>query len=115
MEIRQAAEQVGRQVLVSTAPRWPVGGLGDGDVRRAIEEAVEGDPTLGPSERRACAGVDAEAEAEVLAGIAPVDVELVGILEEPWVTVGRAREQEHAGAGGDVDAGERGAGPGHAE
>ena len=59
--------------------------------------------------------MDAEAEAQVLAGVGAVDVEVVGVLEEPWVAVGGAREKEDARTGRDVDPGERCADAGHAE
>src|SRR5438445_4141216 len=96
MEVGQAPEQVGRQVLVAAGAGRTMRRLGDRDVRRAVEETVEGDATLGAGERCARAGVNAEAEGQMLAGVRPVDVELVWVLEEPGVSVGGAREQQHA-------------------
>ena len=49
----------------------------------AVEEPVERDPTLGPGERRAGARVDAVPEADVLAGVGPLDVELVRVRRTP--------------------------------
>ena len=72
----QAAEDVGRRVLVAAGAGRAVLGLGDPDVGRAVEEALEADPRLGAGERRAGAGVDAVPERDVLAGVGAVDVEL---------------------------------------
>ena len=78
----------------------------------AVEEAVERDPTLGPGQRRAGARVDAVPEADVLAGVRPVDVELVRVLEHPRVAVAGTGGEHDRAAGGDVDAGERRCGRG---
>ena len=50
---RAAAEDVGRQVLVAAGARRTVLGLGDRDVRHAVEEAFDAGAGLGAGERRA--------------------------------------------------------------
>src|SRR5947209_16088304 len=51
----------------------------------------------------------------MLAGIGSVDVELVRVLEEARIPVGRSRQEQDAGPSRDVDTGERRALPRHAE
>ena len=54
-------------------------------------------------------------EGEVDLCIGPVEAELAGTLEEPGVAVGRAVQQHHGCAGGNVDARDGGRLPGQAE
>ena len=72
---------------------------------------VDGHPALGPGQRRAGAVVDAVTEGDVLAGVGPVDVELVRVLEQPRVAVARPGGEHQRAPGRDVDAAERGAHP----
>ena len=115
LEAVEAAEEVGGQVLVAAGVGRAVGVLGDRDVGGAVEQAVDGDPALGPGQVGAGAVMDAVAEGDVVLGVGAVDVELVRVLEQARVPVGRPGQQQHRAAGGDVDAGDRRAPLGHAE
>ena len=61
-----------------------------GSVREVVEERGERDPGLDARERGAGADVRAVPEREVLIGVDTVEVELVAVLEQPLVAVGRA-------------------------
>ena len=69
VQLLEAAEQVDGRVLVAAGAGRAVRRLRDPDVGHAVEDAFEADARLGPGERRAGAGVDAEAEPEVLAAV----------------------------------------------
>src|SRR6478672_8904849 len=108
MEGAQPAEDEGRHVLVAPGARRTVLGLGDRDVRHAVEEALDADAGLGAGQRCAGAGVDAVAEGEMLACIRAFDDEVAGIVEKARVAVGGAVEHHDGRAGGDGDAGDCG-------
>ncbi len=107
MQLLDTAEQVDGRVLVAAGTGGTVRRLRDPDVAHAVEDALEADAGLGPRERRARAGVDAEPEPEVLAAVHPVEAELVRIVELPRVVVRGAVEHHHGGAGREVDAADR--------
>src|SRR5581483_6590664 len=68
-----------------------------------VGERLEAVVQLPPRERRAEAVVRADAEGEVLARLLAVEVELLGTLEAPRVTVARAVAEVDDGAGRDRD------------
>ena len=80
----------------------------NGDLGRAVEEAVDGDPPLGTRQRCSGAGVDPVSEGDVLSCVRAVDVEPGGILEHPRVSVARTGDEHQRGAGRDVDTAEPG-------
>ena len=82
--------------------------LGEPDVAKSGGHAFDGDPPLVAHERRARAGVDAATERQVLAGVGPVDAEILWALETATIPVGGRQEHHQAAAGGDLDADERG-------
>ncbi len=53
--------------------RGPCAALRDPDVRRAVEESLEGDACFGAREGRAGTRVDAVPERDLLAGIGAID------------------------------------------
>ena len=106
--------QVGSYVEV-TVPGRAVVLFGEPDVPHAVEDPLDAHPALHPGQGPPGAGVDAAPERDVDLGVRPVDPELVGALEQPGVTVGRAVEQHHRRPRGDVDAGHVGVPTGQAE
>ena len=74
VQAADAAQDVGRHVLVAAGAGGAVLRLGDPDVVHAVEEPLDGDAALGARERRAGARVDAVAERDVLARVGAVDV-----------------------------------------
>ena len=74
-------------------------------VRSRIRSSA--DLGLGPRQRRARAAVHAAAEGDVTPGVRAFDVERGGILELPWIAVGRAVHHHHRGARGHVNAADR--------
>src|SRR3954469_22616667 len=87
VEALQSAEEEGREVVVAPGVGRPVLLLGDRYVARPVEQAVERHLAFRASQWGADAGVDPETERHVLARVRPVDVELVRVLERPWVAV----------------------------
>ncbi len=74
----QPPQQVRRHVLIGAAAGGTVRGFGDPDVGRAVEQALEAHPRLGPGQRGSGAGVDPVPERDVLPRVRPVDLEGVG-------------------------------------
>src|ERR1700722_20222685 len=115
MELLEATQEEGREVLVETVVGRTVVLLRNGDVGRPVEEPVDGDPALGSRQRRSGTPVDAVPEGDVLSTGRAVDVELVGMVEYPRVPIAGAGDQHQLCAGRDVDIPELGGVAGHPE
>ena len=104
VQLGEAAEDPGRLVVEAPVAGRAVVLLGEPDVARAVEDALEADPALGAGQRTAGAGVGAPAEGDVGGGVRAVDAELVRALEPAGVAVGGAVEEHQRRAGRDLDA-----------
>ena len=71
----------------------PRSGRGELEVGHALEQLLDRDAHLEPRQVRADAAMRADPERHV-AAVPPVEVELVGVLEDGLVAVGRAEQQE---------------------
>ena len=74
--------------------------------RATFDESRHARLELDPRERRADAHVDAAAEADVLCGVRPPDVEHVGLREDARVAIGGSEQQRDLLAPRDRDAGD---------
>jgi len=82
-------------------------GLRDPDVSHAVEQALDTDAHLRPSQRSPGTCVDPVPEGEVVTGIGTVDDELVGTLEPARITACSAVQHHHRRARRDVHAADR--------
>src|SRR4051794_26128213 len=103
MQLVEAAQDEGRRVAEPPCARGAVLRLRYPDVAHAIEDPLEGDPPFGAGQWSAGAGVDASPEREVLPGVAPVQPELVGVLELSGIAVGCAVQHHDRRPGRDLD------------
>src|SRR5204862_3054589 len=71
------------------------------------EDALEADPALDPGQRATRTGVDAATKRDVVEGVLPVDLEVVGALEAPGVAVGGPVEEHDRRPGLDLDVADR--------
>ena len=76
VEAADTAQDVGRHVVVAAGAGRAVLLLGDPDVVHPVEQALDGDATLGARERRTGARVRAVTEREVLARVGALDLEV---------------------------------------
>jgi hypothetical protein len=102
---REAGEAADHEAPV-VAQRGRVGA--DGEGRRACEEPFERDLGFDTGEGHTDAEVDASAEADVVAGAGPVEIDVVGVTEGVGIAVGGGPGEDDGGAGGEVGAGEAG-------
>src|SRR5262249_21321187 len=107
VEALEAAQHVRGRVLVAARAGRAMLLLRDADVAQTVEQTLGADARLGAGQRRAGAAVDAEAEAEVLAPVRPIDPELGRIVEPARVAVRGCRKQHDDGAGRERDAADR--------
>ncbi len=78
--------------------------LGDPDVGRSVEKALERNARLQASERRAGARVKAATKPNMVAHAGALELELVGLIEVPRITAYRAESDCHECARRELDA-----------
>ena len=81
-------------------------GVGQAELREAVEQRREREVAFHAGESGAEAEVDAVAEREV-AGVGLIEVKILGVGETPAVAVGGCQRDDYLGAGGDGDPADR--------
>src|SRR5437763_960973 len=101
VQTADAAQDVGRHVVVTAGAHGAVLLLGDPDVVHPVEQSLDRDPSLGARERSTGAGVRTVTERDVLARVRALHVEVARMLETTGVAVRGPVDDHECGARGD--------------